>query len=205
MIEKFFPNRQFDAFLFDFDGTVADTMPVHFTAWNKALGLYHLSLTIEEHHGWAGRPTREIIRLLSELHKKELPVDEILLHKHKHYMSSLREVKAIVPVVEIISASYGKIPMAVVSGSRRPAIEAALEHLGMPHFFEFIVGAEDYVNGKPSPDCFLHAAKLLNVEPEGCLVFEDANLGIQAAKAAGMEYLRISVHGDGHQIHRERS
>lgn len=203
MIQTFFPSRKFDAFLFDFDGTVADTMPVHFTAWNEALSLYDISLTLEQHHGWAGRPTREIIRLLSELHKTDLPVDEILLHKHKHYMKSLPEVKAIVPVVEIINASHGKIPMAVVSGSRRPAIEAALDHLGMPHYFEFIVGAEDYANGKPAPDCFLHAAKLLNVEPQNCLVFEDAELGIQAAKAAGMEYLRISVRGEGHEIHRD--
>lgn len=205
MIDKFFPSRRFDAFLFDFDGTIADTMPVHFTAWNKALALYDLSLTLEQHHGWAGRPTREIVQLLSELHDKPLPVEDILLHKHTHYMSSMTEVKAIVPVVEIINASYGKIPMAVVSGSRRKAIDAALDHLGMPHFFKFIVGAEDYTNGKPAPDCFLHAAKLLNVEPENCLVFEDANLGIQAAKAAGMEYLRISVKDHGHEIHREPS
>lgn len=205
MVEKFFPSRQFKAYLFDFDGTVADTMPIHFTAWNNALKLYDLSLTLEQHHGWAGRPTREIVKLLSELHKKELPIEEILLHKHGHYVKSLPQVKGIVPVIEIVAAVHGKIPMAVVSGSRRGAIEAALDHLKMAHYFQHIVGAEDYVNGKPAPDCFLIAAKLLNVEPKDCLVFEDAELGIQSAKAAGMEYLRISVRGQGHEIRRDPS
>lgn len=203
MINTFYPDREFKAFLFDFDGTVADTMPVHRAAWNHALGLYGLELTLEQHLGWAGRPTREIVRLLSEHHKRELPTDEIMKNKEVFYSSAGQNVKAIVPVLEIIQASHGKIPMAIVSGSRRKPVESTLGQLQLSHFFELLVCAEDYINGKPAPDCFLKAARDLGVAPADCLVFEDGVLGIQAAHAAGMDCLRIDTHDDaeiGHRI-----
>lgn len=201
MVKTIFPDREFKAFLFDFDGTVADTMPVHFAAWNHALGFFELTLTFEQHHGWAGRPTREIVRLLSELHGVDLPVDEIMKHKENYYLKSGEAVKGIVPVVEIIRASHGKIPMAIVSGSRRKPVESTLKQLGMSHYFDLLVCAEDYVHGKPEPDCFLHAAAALQVEPKDCLVFEDGMLGIQAAHAAGMECIRVGIHDElGHEL-----
>lgn len=201
MIKAFYPRREFSAYLFDFDGTVADTMPAHHNAWNKALSLYGLSLSPEQHQEWAGRPTREIVRLLNELHNVEMSVEQISQTKESHYLNSLVDVTGIVPIVEIIRSSYGKIPMAVVSGSRHRPVEETLKHLKMTHFFDALVCAEDYVNGKPAPDCFLKAADLLGVEPENCLVFEDANLGIQAARAANMACLRVTTHPDlGHQL-----
>jgi HAD superfamily hydrolase (TIGR01509 family) len=201
VIKSFFPDRDFKAFLFDFDGTVADTMPVHLAAWNHALSFYGLTLTLDQHHGWAGRPTREIVRLLSEAHKRELPVDEILKNKETHYMKALPGVKAIIPVLDIIEASYGKIPMAIVSGSRRKPVESTLKQIGLTKYFDHLVCAEDYVNGKPAPDCFLKAAAFFKVDPKDCLVFEDGILGIKAAQAAGMEVLRVDVSpASGHTI-----
>ncbi len=201
MIKNFFPDREFKAFLFDFDGTVADTMPVHLAAWNHALAFYGLTLTLDQHHGWAGRPTREIVKLLSDAHKIQLPVDEILKNKETHYMQSLPAVKAIVPVFDIIQASYGKIPMAIVSGSRRKPVETTLRQIGLTKYFDHLVCAEDYVHGKPAPDCFLQAAAFYKVEPKDCLVFEDAILGIRAAEAAGMEVLRVHVaSNDSHTL-----
>lgn len=203
MIKTFFPDREFKAFLFDFDGTVAHTMPIHREAWNQALGVYGLELTLEQHLGWAGRPTREIVRLLAELHGRELPLDEILKNKETHYFGAIKNVEGVVPVVEIIEASYKKIPMAIVSGSRRRPVEATLAQLEMSHYFDLLVCAEDYVNGKPAPDCFLKAAALLKVDPKDCLVFEDGLLGLQSAEAAGMSCLRVSEHHSlGHEITR---
>jgi HAD superfamily hydrolase (TIGR01509 family) len=203
MVTQFFPDRDFKAYLFDFDGTVADTMPGHLAAWNHALSSYDLTLTKDQHHGWAGRPTREIVRLLSELHQKELSVDEILKNKEDHYFQNLHELKGIVPVMEIIEAAYGRIPMAIVSGSRRKAVETTLELLKMQHYFNPLICAEDYTHGKPAPECFLKAAQILNVQPQECLVFEDGILGIQAALSAGMECLKIEVHDDGgHKVSR---
>lgn len=201
MIKTFFPDRDFGAFLFDFDGTIADTMPAHRVAWNKALDVYGLTLTLEQHQGWAGRPTKEIVKLLSELHKIELPVDEIMKVKEVHYMGSLPEVKGIIPVVDLIKASYGKIPMAIVSGSRRKPVETTLKHLQLETYFDVLVCAEDYVHGKPAPDCFLKAAQLLKVKAEDCLVFEDGILGIESAHAAGMPCLRVSENAElGHEL-----
>lgn len=201
MLKKFFPERDFAAFLFDFDGTIADTMSVHRDAWNKALGVYGLSLTLEQHLGWAGTPTRGIVKLLNELHGVELPVDEILKNKEVHYYGSLSGVKEIIPVVDIIRASHGKIPMAVVSGSRRKPVETTLAHLQLTKYFDVLVCAEDYANGKPAPDCFLRAASLLKTKAEDCLVFEDAILGIKAAHAAGMQCLRVEEHHElGHDL-----
>lgn len=201
MVKTFFPDRDFAAFLFDFDGTVADTMSVHRDAWNHALGVYGLNLTLEQHLGWAGTPTRGIVKLLSEMHKVDLPVDEIMKNKEVHYFSSLHGVKEIIPVVDIIRASHGKIPMAIVSGSRRKPVETTLKHLQLEKYFDTLVCAEDYVKGKPAPDCFLRAAEILKVKPEDCLVFEDAELGILSAHAAGMACLRVSEHKElGHEL-----
>ena len=101
-------------------------------------------------------------------------------------------MKEIIPVVEIIRHYYGKIPMAIVSGSRHKPVETTLQHLGLAKYFDITVCAEDYIHGKPAPDCFLKAAALLHVKPEDCLVFEDATLGIQAAQNAGMACLCVT-------------
>lgn len=200
MVKTFFPDRDFKAFLFDFDGTVVDTMPPHFQAWNKALALYELTLSREQHLGWAGRPTREIVRLLGELHGKELSYDDISRAKEEHYLNALGSVREIIPVMEIIRASHGKIPMGIVSGSRRKMVEATMKQLGLEKYFGVLVCAEDYVNGKPAPDGFLKAAALLHAAPEECLVFEDAVLGIQAAHNAGMPCLRVSERDGAHAL-----
>lgn len=203
MVKKYFPHRNFAAFLFDFDGTVADTMPAHHAAWTHALSFYDLNFTVEQHQGWAGRPTREIVKLLSELHNVDLSLDEILKNKEVYYSKSLSQVEAIVPVFEIIKAAHGKIPMAIVSGSRHKPVETSLEILKMKNYFDLLICAEDYTHGKPAPDCFLKAAELLKVKAQDCLVFEDGLLGIQAARAAGMECLKIDAHPEeGHKISR---
>ena len=191
MINKYFPEKTFTALLFDFDGTIADTMSAHFTAWNNALKLYGLKLDIEQHFGWAGRPTREILKLLTDATGTEVPVEEFLKSKEEHYFNLINSVKEIVPVVEIIKFYHGKMPMAVVSGSRHKPIAATLAQLKLEKYFSVIIAAEDYTHGKPAPDCFLQAAEALKVQAQDCLVFEDAQLGIEAAQAAGMACLRV--------------
>lgn len=191
MISQLFPDRDFKAFLFDFDGTVADTMPPHLEAWNRALESHGLDLSPELHRTWAGRPTREIVGLLNDRHGTQLSVDEIAKTKETHYLTLLDRVKAILPVLEVIRRYHGHLPMAIVSGSRRRPIETTLHHLGLSHYFDLIVCAEDYKHGKPNPDCFLQAAAGLGVSPHECLVFEDAPLGIEAAHRANMECLQV--------------
>jgi HAD superfamily hydrolase (TIGR01509 family) len=197
MLKDYFPERDFKALLFDFDGTVADTMGAHLDAWNKGLAIYNLNLSKEQHLAWAGRPTRMIIQLLNEMYKVEIPAEEFLKAKEVHYFSSIHEVKEIVSVVDIIKHYHGVLPMAVVTGSRRKPVETTLAHLELNKYFDHLVCAEDYINGKPAPDCFLLAADLLKVRPTDCLVFEDATLGIQSAFNAGMACLRVD---EGHTL-----
>ena len=194
MLKKYYPEREFKGLLFDFDGTVADTMGAHLTAWNRGLAIYNLTLSREQHHAWAGRPTRMIVQLLNEMHKIDISADEFLKQKEQHFFASLQEVKEVTSVVEIIKHYHGILPMAVVTGSRRAAVEKTLEHLSLTEYFDHLVCAEDYVHGKPAPDCFLLGASLLGVAPKDCLAFEDAPLGVEAATKAGMNCLLVSEH-----------
>lgn len=191
MLNKYYPEREFKALLFDFDGTVADTMGAHLRAWNEGLSIYNLTLSREQHLAWAGRPTRMIVQMLNEMHKIEIPMEEFLKAKEVHYFSSIPHVKEVVSVVEIIKHYHGVLPMAVVTGSRRKPVETTLEQLGLAKYFNELICAEDYVHGKPAPDCFLLGAERLGVESKECLAFEDADLGIRSALSAGMACLKV--------------
>ncbi|UYL07751.1 HAD family phosphatase [Bdellovibrio sp. SKB1291214] len=191
MLKSFFPQHEFKALLFDFDGTIADTMPAHLGAWNKALAKYNLSLSREQHQAWAGRPTLRIVEMMNELHNATIDPQQFLAEKEVHYLSSLHEVTTIASVMNVIRHYHRQIPMAIVTGSRRKIVELTMNQLGLQPYFDLLVCAEDYTNGKPAPDCFLMAANKLSIAPSDCLVFEDAILGMQAAQSAGMNVLMV--------------
>lgn len=194
MLKTYYPDHEFKGLLFDFDGTVADTMGAHLKAWNIGLADYGLSLSREQHQAWAGRPTRMIVQMLNELHKVEIAIEKFLEEKEIHFFSSLHEVQEIAPVVDIIKHYHGKLPMAVVTGSRRSPVQRVLKHLELTRYFTELICAEDYSHGKPAPDCFLLGASRLGLQPAECLAFEDAPLGVESAQKAGMECLFISNH-----------
>ena len=120
-----------------------------------------------------------------------MPVDAVARRKEDLYFELLPQITAIPEVVEHIEAKHGHIPLAVVSGSRRDSVLGSLTALHLIDKFDTLVCAEDYARGKPAPDCFLVAAERLGVPPEDCLVFEDTDLGIEAATAAGMASVRV--------------
>jgi HAD superfamily hydrolase (TIGR01509 family) len=121
-----------------------------------------------------------------------MPVEETAEHKEELYFQLLPQLKGIPEVIELIEAEQGRIPFAVVSGGRRISVTNALDALHLTARFQTIVSSEDYVNSKPAPDGFLMAAERLGVAPADCLVFEDTDLGINAATAAGMKSVRIA-------------
>ncbi len=185
------PDRAFRAYLFDCDGTIVDSMPLHYLAWKNSLAEYNCVYEEELFYAWGGRPIREIIGLLNEMHGLSLPVDEVAEKKEALYLKLLPELKAIPEVVAHIDAQHGRIPFAVVSGSRRDSVVGSLSALGLLDKFETLVCAEDYRRGKPAPDGFLMAADRLGIAPSQCLVFEDTELGIEAATAAGMASVKV--------------
>jgi HAD superfamily hydrolase (TIGR01509 family) len=186
------PPGPFRAYLFDCDGTIADSMPLHYIAWSKALGEWGCTFDEQLFYSWGGKPATEIISDLNQMQGLNMPPEALAEHKENLYFTLLPELKPIPEVVEIIQAEHGKIPFAVVSGGRRNSVTNSLTTLGLMDRFETIVGAEDYKNSKPAPDAYLIAAARLGVAPKDCLVFEDTDMGIQAATAAGMASVKIA-------------
>ncbi len=185
------PEGSFRAYLFDCDGTIVDSMPLHYVAWRKALGEWSCEFSEELFYAWGGKPIPEIISRLNEMHGLTMPVETVTLRKEKLFLDSLDQLKPIPEVLEHIEAQHGCIPFAVVSGGSRHAVMRSLSALQLLDKFETIVGAEDYTRSKPAPDAFLVAAERLGVEPGDCLVFEDTAMGLQAAAAAGMAAVRV--------------
>lgn len=185
------PAGDFRAYLFDLDGTVADTMPLHFVCWNEALGKHGCALDEGDFYALAGIPVVRTIELLNERHGLRMPAEELAEFKENLFLERVTELKPVASVLEHVLEAHGRIPLAIVSGSPRASIFRSLGLLGLTDRFEVIVGAEDYAHGKPDPEPFLTAAGKLGVPPEHCLVFEDADLGIQAAVAAGMRWVKV--------------
>jgi HAD superfamily hydrolase (TIGR01509 family) len=185
------PPGDFRAYLFDCDGTIVDSMPLHYIAWTTALGEYGCPFPEDMFYSWGGKPAAEIIATLNAINGLHMPVHEVAERKEEMYFDLLPQLQAIPEVVEHIQAQQGRIPFAVVSGGRRQSVVRSLTAVHLLDRFETIVGAEDYARSKPAPDAFLLAAELLDVAPADCLVFEDTDLGIQAATAAGMASVRV--------------
>ncbi len=186
------PPGPFRAYLFDCDGTIADSMPLHYIAWSKALGEYGCTFDEQLFYSWGGKPAVEIIADLNKMQDLNMPPEALAEHKENLYFALLPQLQPIPEVVDIIQAEHGRIPFAVVSGGRRNSVTNSLTTLGLLDKFETIVGAEDYKNSKPAPDAYLLAASRLGVPPKDCLVFEDTDMGIQAATAAGMASVKIA-------------
>lgn len=185
------PAGVFGAYLFDCDGTIADSMPLHYVAWKKSLGEWNCVFDEKLFYAWGGRPVAEIISELNEQQGLSMPVERVARRKEELYRELLPQLKAVPEVMEHIAAQYGRVPFAVVSGSTRESVTASLASLRLLDRFETMVCAGEYEKGKPDPECFLLAAARLGVAPGDCLVFEDTEMGIQAAKAAGMASVKV--------------
>jgi len=185
------PDGQFAAYIFDCDGTIADTMPLHYRAWHEVIEEEGAEFPEDLFYSWGGRPGQEIVISLNERCGLNMDPDTVVHRKEEHFLALLHEVQPIEPVIEIARNLAGTVPLAVASGGMRHLVTKTLAHLGVGDIFQAIVCAEDYTNGKPAPDPFLEAARRLGVEPEGCLVFEDSPTGIQSAQAAGMAYVFV--------------
>lgn len=185
------PERPFKAYLFDCDGTIADSMPLHYRAWKQALGEWNCDFDEKRFYEWGGMPIAEIIATLNREQGLHMPVPQVAERKETLYYELLHELTAVPEVLEQIEAAHGRIPFAVVSGSTRDSVTASLTALNLLDRFDTLVCAGDYKKSKPDPEPFLLAAKKLGVAPEECLVFEDTDMGVQAAKAAGMAWVKV--------------
>ena len=185
------PPGKFSAYLFDCDGTIADSMPLHYIAWKRALGEWSCPFDKQLFYSWGGKSVADIIATLNEKYGLSMPVKFVEQRKERLYYELLPQLKAVPEVLEHIDDAYGRVAFAVVSGSTKESVTASLASLNLLHRFEMLVCAGDYKKGKPDPEAFLLAATKLGIAPEGCLVFEDSNMGIEAARLAGMASVKI--------------
>ena len=172
--------------IFDCDGTLADTMSLHMAAWENAfldVGEPHRPEFLEP---LKGMNEEDIVSLLNRRYDRNLDPKELVARKHTHFRKWTHRIKPIEPVVDLVRRHADALPMAVVSGGRRENVCMTLDSIGIRHCFSVILTADDPIPPKPAPDLFLEAARRLHVAPDLCHVFEDGDLGLEAARLAGM-------------------
>lgn len=189
------PAPDFAGYIFDLDGTLVDSMPQHFAAWNKAMAEVDLPLFSEaDFYACGGRSGVEIVtQIAAELERSDIDPEKVSARKRELYVEEMQltPVRPIEPVVEFARRQKGNVPIAIATGSMLSGAQKTLAQAGLSDLFDVIVTPEDVVLGKPAPDIFLKAAERLGVDPKQCCVFEDADPGVVAARAAGMEVVRI--------------
>src|SRR4051812_8230239 len=181
--------------IFDCDGTIADTMPLHYEAWVAALGEHGVEFPEAMFYEMGGIPTNRIIELLNERHGHSMPVQATADHKEALYVRLIPRVRPVEPVVRLVEQYAGRLPMAVATGGTRAICTKTLAAFDLLQHFNAIATADDAAHGKPAPDIFLAAAKMIGVPAKACVAFEDADLGIQAARAAGMKVIDVRKTG----------
>jgi beta-phosphoglucomutase-like phosphatase (HAD superfamily) len=188
-----FPEADFDALIFDLDGTLVDSMPVHFESWCKALEIYGAAGILGEDvfYAMGGRPTHDIVVDLNGEHGLKLDPEAICFAKREWFRNNLQSVELCDEVVEFARSHAGKVPLAVATGSTRLGAELTLQAVGLSDLFDEVVTADDVKCGKPAPDIYLETASRIEVAPERCVAFEDAPAGIMAAQSAGMRVIAV--------------
>ncbi len=188
-----FPSTGYDAVVFDLDGTLVDSMPAHLEAWCDALSLYGAAGIFKEDVFMAmgGRPTRDIVVELNDEYDLRLDPESVAFAKREAFLKRLSSITLIDEVAAFARSLRGKLPMAIASGGTRMAVEKTLAAVGISDWFDEVVTVDDVPVGKPEPDVFLYAARLLDVNPSRCLALDDAPAGILAAQRAGMQVIAI--------------
>ena len=179
--------------VFDCDGTLAHTMPLHWEAWQTVTRRHGVIFPEDRFYSLGGVPSRDILKMLRD--EQSLSFDPLTVAKEKEeaYLKLMTQVGPIHEVVSVAREYAGRIPMAVASGGVKPIIEQVLVHIGIRELFAAVVTSEDVVNQKPAPDIFLEAARRIGVAPQHCRAYEDTDLGMQAIRAAGMEAVDVRV------------
>ncbi len=177
--------------IFDCDGTLADTMPLHWRAWSEITSRHGIHFPEDRFYSLGGVPSRDILEMLRE--EQRLEIDPLAVAKEKElaYLDFMHQVGPIHEVVNIAREHHGKLPMAVASGGIKPIIEKVLIHLGIREYFDAVVTSEDVVKQKPAPDIFLEAARRIGVDPKFCRAYEDTDLGMTAIRSAGMHAIDV--------------
>ena len=174
------------ALIFDLDGTLVDSMPLHYEAWKEVCAMKGLDFSEEEFYSLAGVPSDRIFEIINERHGTDFEPTTDSALKEETYLRKIDKLKPVEPVLALAVANHGKMPMAIGTGSPGDHSWEAVKSLGLDKYFDILVSKNDVSKGKPDPETFLKCASAMNVDPEYCQVFEDGDPGLEAAKTAGM-------------------
>jgi beta-phosphoglucomutase family hydrolase len=175
-----------EALIFDLDGTLADSIPIHNACWHEVCKAFNYKYDEQLMFRMTGMPTRKFAEYIKNDSKCSISVDDIMKNKQALFISKIGTIKPIENVVALVKQYHGKYPMAIGTGGGRKSVGQMLDALDLRKYFDVIVTADDVENHKPEPDTFLKCAELMNVHPSKCQVFEDGEPGIKAAQKAGM-------------------
>lgn len=179
-------DKRTKALIFDIDGTLADSMPLHLQAWQYAADQHGFVYDETFFLSVAGMSTVKIVEKLAKERGLNLVPQDVAASKRYYFEARMDKVQPITPVVEILKAYAGKLPIAAGTGGTRKNAEKVLEIIGVSHLIEILVTSDDVEHPKPAPDTFLQCAARLGADPAYCQVYEDGDYGIQAAQKAGM-------------------
>jgi HAD superfamily hydrolase (TIGR01509 family) len=177
--------------IFDCDGTLADTMPLHWHAWQIVAQRHKLLFPKDRFYALAGVPSEDTLKMLAGEQGRSIDYIAVALEKESLFVPLIIQAKPIRAVVKIALDNFGKIPMAVASGGQQQIICDLLEHLKIKSMFDAVVTCEMVKKQKPAPDIYLEAARRIRVEPRFCRAYEDSDLGLQAIRAAGMDAVDV--------------
>ncbi|MFT7035348.1 MAG: beta-phosphoglucomutase-like phosphatase (HAD superfamily) [Cyclobacteriaceae bacterium] len=180
-------------YIFDLDGTIIDSMPMHLKSYNYALEVWGIVYLKEVFQSRAGIPTLKTLEMIAEEYDVKNPdYDEVIGRIRYYEMNNSGQITMIEPIHDIIKDAHDRLPMAIGTGNSRKHVDLLVDQFSLDLYFPHIVTATEVANGKPHPETFLKCAELIGIEPGDCVVFEDGMLGIQAAEAAGMQVVDVT-------------
>jgi len=182
------------ALIFDLDGTLSNSLPVHVATWNKIGETYNFKFDPKIVLEMTGRPTIEFARHVVKRYNLNIEPEDIVRQKQTSFWDLAHLLEPVEEILSIVKEYHKKLPMSVGTGASRKSAEIQLDALGLTEYFDAIVSADDVTRHKPEPETFLECARQMNIDPEYCQVFEDGDLGIEAAKKAGMFITDVRPH-----------
>ncbi|MDR9827644.1 beta-phosphoglucomutase family hydrolase [Vibrio sp. FNV 38] len=179
--------EQYQGLIFDMDGTLLDTMPAHLLAWHRTAEQFGFLFDQDWFHSLGGMPSPKIVNEINHAQGLELNAKQVSGFKMSAFRAIKEKGQPIKVTLDVVRKMHGFRPLAIGTGSQRVNADALLLASGLLELFETVVTANDVENHKPNPDTFVLAASNMSCEPNQCVVFEDTELGKQAAHAAGMD------------------